>query len=556
MSPQERFSPGQTGHPAAVNADPFGRPRTLKRVAGRVLSGAIFFGLCGGLAQPAHAGYWTVDHYTCVLDRSGTNFYVNDHGQPTSEQIFDGKDDPYNGPHVKGYAQGGDKIEFTGSFLRYNGRGDVTYPTGTGSVKLSATAYYKWEGDGTPTDYIYTVERLQMYTGREYVMSPQYMYLNSHPQDAPYTGEGFHIDVARDGFNTPLDDAGHVNPFAGGYSSGSDLQATGFWYHPYHFSIIPSEGKTTVPGITRTIQCQISASNGWHLTNDQYADAWYNIQYQSTLANLGVSVRRKGTNDPYGGETTIAAGAKDTNEHEAEVQISAGVEGVPLKDLPPLKLVPPTEQGIDIPAQLTIVDDPEAKTDGNGVVLAGHIRSRDKLSVPWWIPNAPPEDVPTRVELDMGPGYIHPSANVNHAWGDAIWSYQPFYLKEGAEIPVQMKLQLDANTPVQKHLIEFQVMHAQVTVWDTTSLSWQTFVITNNPQMAIAEGLPNVKVGEPQFFAAFDISPAEEVAPGQYKAKLTIKNLPANYVGGRVEQVWFRAVDHSVYYPVALGDVP
>lgn len=423
-------------------------------------------------AKPARAGYWTVDHCEFVLDRSGTSFHPDANGQPTSDPIYDEKYGDENRPHIAGKLNH-NRLEFYGTFLDYNGP-NLTHGAGTGKAKLTVTAFYRWHGDEPIPEFIYSKERLKVYVGLEHCLNWDAPSFNSHPQYQPYKGEGFSITRAIDGFGLrEPDDAGHVNPFSGGYGSGTDLQARGFWFYPDHLGVIESKGRTLVPGITRTMDFEVAAPGGWALGHNQYAMAWYNMEYVAEFAGFDVKVRRKGTTQPFASEATIAPGHVDRDEHAAEVEVQSNIQRLKRDEFPPLRFRPTTERGKNLPAEFEEYEGLNAEADDSGKLIAKVVRSRDKISE--YGQNVPLEHGPVIVEFDLGKNNVSPYATLHHGmvtrWymGENGNYNMNIALIPGRSVPVVVKADMPDYGPVGGHTFRFFPVRLVVTEWEDAS---------------------------------------------------------------------------------------
>ena len=277
------------------------------------------------------------------------------------------------------------------------------------------------------------------------------------------------------------------------------------------------------------------------------------------LAGFNLEVRRLNT-PTWSQSAKIAAGAKESNEHIAEVRLTVSpvLPGIKVPFVPRLrfgngkggkhaKFTPANGPQTGVDAGGEPVYGPLV-TNANGQVVIGTIRSSDTL-----------RDIQVQLPVDLGDNAV--KSTLNQAWNEGDeWTFEPAHLK--GDIPISFKphfLSNGVNVPITYHTMRFFVSKVRIERWDIPTRTMKAAIITDNPDLVDANASPPVVLGTPGSYAHLvrpglldNNLPPDHIPDsgnGTYQGILRLPVFPTPVV---VQQVWFKADDVTVYKkPVA-----
>ena len=242
---------------------------------------------------------------------------------------------------------------------------------------------------------------------------------------------------------------------------------------------------------------------------------------------------------PYG-TSTIAAGHKTTDTHKADIAIDVlhpvgwgywgSVGNVKMKDLPQMKIT--NKEGVEEDAALL---EPNQNFDGtlkDGRAFLGRLLSSDRLRDVWVEPK----------------NSIGTSTRVDQVWDDGDdWTFDSFFLKPEAELPVTFRPKFARDKPIEKHSIKFKVTKILVSGYDPAVDDDRTRYYTDDPAEVDATASPPVVLGNIETYAKFVNPIVTDSGNGVYNGLLQLTP-PEDQL---VEDVEFGAEDTGVF---AEGD--
>lgn len=540
-----------------VRHEPFGRK--LLPLHAICTAGLLF---APTFAAPAQAGTWTVDYYDVEVDNQmasvrgsqgkvqvqhllpGTGYFAQDYFRREKFTVSRNRESDTN--------VNLDHVEFTDQWALDIYTDGTPLPPCSGYTKMNVTPHYKWISEPgsteTPPKYIYTCEHATAYLQRD----------GDGRDGEPYEGEDTPNIYTDDGFGTPTADLGHANPMRGAsYSAGIKVDGS---FETVHFNRIPSHGQTEVPGPTRVLKV-VAGSDGW-TRGVGGADAQEFLTYKVTFPGFALKTRRKGSGDSFSDSTTIAASGQGTDEHQAEIRIDCGIPGVALKDLPPVELLSPTDQGNQHPDQGNPRNavfegaSGDTLTDSLGQVIAGVVRSRDTISTS--DPNASFQQGPVLAQLNLGLGYVRPTVPISHimtgSWhmgenGELDWlSHINILPDENGTFsdytePVMFTSAIGSQ-PIRGHNIKFRPLWVTVNEQDELSGEAVTRTYTSDGAEHAADPT-TILVSEEKLSGYVSCTGGTDAGDGKYKGSMTI------HAGDtfEVQNVQLLAEDQNVYVP-------
>ncbi|MBI3948346.1 MAG: hypothetical protein HY321_20695 [Armatimonadetes bacterium] len=233
-----------------------------------------------------------------------------------------------------------------------------------------------------------------------------------------------------------------------------------------------------------------------------------------------LSVRRNGSGHGFASSATVAAGAKSSAEHKADVRIgiTPAIAGV---TVPGPTLVGTTGDGEVTNANVS----GGGTTDSNGQVVntAAHTSS----------------DVIKDVTIEIVRSYTVPQATVTQTWNedDNCWEYDEYFCYDEA-LPVTFKPRFEDTqwVAITGHTMNFIVPEADVWHWNESLEDYELLTYTNDPED------PNDWILAA--LCTFDPTSTGDSPAGSYTSDLTV----AWDEDEIVDTVWFDAQDDGVYY--------
>jgi hypothetical protein len=513
--------------------------------------------------RPATAGQWVVDRYVGSGNMTPTQHYRDPltglamvshesiDGDPDSS-VFHNKVLP--GPFFQ-----------EKSSIIYGGW-DITLPADTFNVSMTVHAVFKWVGDGTPTKHLAIGEQNEIGIIRTHRPRGTGIYYSpEHTALEPYSGAGFDILSAQNGFKDPLLNSGHTDVYSG---NNTDYDSQANVTRPYHLTILAApQGKTEFNGPKRTLSVSIAAS-AWTFGPKWYDRSGYAtcsamLFYKVTPATIGLKVRRKGTTETFQDSTSIAAGGKASDEHFADVEISAFAPLGPFGESKPLtdSFVPPPiiengegYNGVD--AEYSGTNLPF--TDNTGRVIIGEVRSSDKILQ--YDTADPTSRITLKLPLDLG--FYAPKAYLDEIWCSVLWKsgqngekpYNSTFLANLQDFTniVWTQCKVFGDKPLKNHDVKYIVSYLLVREIDpiTQVVTRKTFTTDLQIHMSNS-GIPgdqsvyqeNIDALVAQYIS---LPPAGNTGvDGIYKGSVTIKYSPTAVVEG----YGLRLQDQGVWRP-------
>ena len=240
---------------------------------------------------------------------------------------------------------------------------------------------------------------------------------------------------------------------------------------------------------------------------------------------------------PYG-TSTIAAGHQQTdiNEHKADLVIEVqhpigwgywgNVGNVKMKDLPAMKIA--DKEGVEQDAALLT---PATGFDGilkEGRAALGDLLSSDKIK-----------------EISVSPkNAVGTSTRINQVWDQSDdWTFDSFFLKPEAQLPVTFRPKFAGDKPIEKHSIKFKVTKILVSGYDAAIDDERTRYYTADPTEVDATATPPVVLGNIETYAKFVTPIVTDSGNGVYNGLLQLTP-PEDQL---VEDVEFGAEDMGVF---------
>lgn len=454
----------------------------------------------------ALAGQWVIDQYEVETRARSSHHFRNSQGLPDVLRFSEGGGiDPFvNPPRFKIFNVRNSGIyEMSAALLRYRGW-NIHLPGDTGYITVTITPVFKWVGNEPPSKKLYLAERSMIYITRSYFPTGADQ---PHSAANPYKGGGFALDEAENGFNDPI--FGWPT-LPDGYTVDRNVQTDGV--SKVHVNYVSTNGSSTYKGPSRQLTVR-ATSGGWSFGNDSQQQGSASLQafffYEATASVFNLDVKRRGSNNDFNIDTSVAAGGYPSDVHDADVRLTAKA---PLRSL---GTVPLSNQKIPIDPPNVFYGEKAAKTnakytssgvqttDSNGQMIIGDLRSSDKIK--WFNPIDPTSRV--RLMLDLGLGsYSNPSAYLTQFWGAVEWRmgeqgekiWKPkFSLNKGdysewvwTRVTFGGLPPLLQGTPIAGHEMRLFVEHMVVRVWDPQTQSSTEIVFTSDPQETASLPMP------------------------------------------------------------------
>lgn len=513
-----------------------------------------------GLASAAHAGHWGVDYIlysgsSRSISRVAT-YDVPGNGKPPRwlYQTFDSDSltdiytekmfRPHNEKEGLGPAPGRSvsiddrPIAYSVVYDPAQGPADDPAPFSADSNNtMTVQPFFKWVPDNpddkpTPTFYIYEIAMAWAHRGE----SPP------RSTDPGYAGAGLEVVTLATGMEKEKNAISRSVPLTW-WPGGPGLDfVDGKWRELV--TLMTPNGKDTIAGPVRTQICNIKATNFPMTPISNVRSIRAHTNYVVHILDMSIKVRRLGTLDAFASEATVAAGAKDPDEHVAEIEVSTGLAADPNVGVPnyPLELDPQVLFGNGVQANALLTRRHGAQTgtapngdpiyaplltDDNGKVIIGTLRSSDKIKV---APTSGKKDKRVKVKLSLGRGENDPSAQTNQVW-DGTWQYDEYFALDDPdpEAPIFPTIIFKPNVAsdlIKGHTIQFRVK--SVKVYDSTGNAMVQRTINRIDEPELVNNL-----------AHFLQDHATESPAGHYMQTLRISGYPKMLI----DHINFEAVD-------------
>jgi hypothetical protein len=239
------------------------------------------------------------------------------------------------------------------------------------------------------------------------------------------------------------------------------------------------------------------------------------------IPQISVKVRRKGTTGAYASSATIAAGHKDSDVHNAEIEVSTS-PAAPSGTMLNFTVGKHAGQGNGEPdtgGAGTVSMDSDS-TDADGKVY-GTYRSSNKI-----------ENVTIECQLfNHNPVSGYGTASVSQQWDNhspGLWDYDGFFF-EDVYLPVSLAIEVDSS-PITTHQLKFFVTRVTGMRWDECEEQWVELDETS-------------ELDQYSQFSGGTVTDGQ--VPGTYTAS-QIVHASSDWV---VDWVYFKAEDQDVWGP-------
>lgn len=275
-----------------------------------------FFSVLFLVSPSAWAGYWQLDYYVYSHElRTASHIRVNQSNGQGNEVVAPLSNIPktQQDTQVTKYGMHVDLLYYHGYVMTMSA--DEAY------ARVAVTPYYKWVGTGEPTERFYICERSELAILSRHKPDNRDNNQGGYTIETPYDGHGVNILEANNGFNDTLQDWGHVDWYWGSFTPQPFLYSKGIV--GYHLTMVETNKKTVAHGETRNLSISVKTP-GWSFGPNWYgywpeASTKGHFGYQAQIANVSINIKRRGSL-PNTGYSTLAAGAKPSDEHIADVE--------------------------------------------------------------------------------------------------------------------------------------------------------------------------------------------------------------------------------------------